>query len=295
LTSTAEQVVFYSDGHRLAGDLYLPSGGGRLPGVVLCHGWGGVKTSTLNTFGAAFAAQGIAALAFDYRGHGQSEGPRNRLRPAELAADARAAAAFLRAREGVDGAHVGALGILTGGAAALQAAADDPAIAAVVAFYPFGDGSRWLRSLRGYWEWKRLLQRIEADSRARATSGEGELLDPNEILPRDPEAWEGELRARQRSPDRAAWRLGLDSAAAIMAFRPELHAHLIAPRPVLVVAVEEDLMMPIDEVRALYARLGEPKRLISFRGIGHHEIYAADRLNPLLRDCAEFLKASGPR
>jgi hypothetical protein len=42
-----EEVSFFSDGARLAGDLFLPpdmaAAAGGHPGVVVCHGFGGIK------------------------------------------------------------------------------------------------------------------------------------------------------------------------------------------------------------------------------------------------------------
>ena len=41
-----QSIIFYSEGHKLAGDLFLPDGlkpGEKRAGVVLCHGYTGVK------------------------------------------------------------------------------------------------------------------------------------------------------------------------------------------------------------------------------------------------------------
>lgn len=69
-------VEFWSDGTRLAGDLIYPKGtkeGDKLPCIVLCHGWGGVKAHLNSFIGPLFAKEGFVVFAFDYRGWGDSD------------------------------------------------------------------------------------------------------------------------------------------------------------------------------------------------------------------------------
>jgi predicted alpha/beta hydrolase len=69
-----ERVHFYSEGARLAGILYLPERAGgeqRKAGIVLCHGFTGIKEFLLPQYAEAFAQAGFAALTFDYRGFGE--------------------------------------------------------------------------------------------------------------------------------------------------------------------------------------------------------------------------------
>ena len=73
---TQKKVHFYSDGLKLAAVLFLPDGPGPHPGIVLCHGFTCIKELILPDYARRFAAAGFAALTFDYRGFGESEGPR---------------------------------------------------------------------------------------------------------------------------------------------------------------------------------------------------------------------------
>ena len=69
-------VNIWSDGTRLAGDLYYPSGvkeGDKLPAILLCHGWGGVKSHLNQAYAPFFAKAGYVVLTFDYRGWGESD------------------------------------------------------------------------------------------------------------------------------------------------------------------------------------------------------------------------------
>src|SRR5437764_9219444 len=56
----------------LAYALFLPDEEPRA-GVVICHGAGSAKESHFD-FGRALRGSGMAALAFDARGHGRSDG-----------------------------------------------------------------------------------------------------------------------------------------------------------------------------------------------------------------------------
>lgn len=69
-------VDIWSDGTRMAGDLYSPkamAASDSLPVIVMSHGWGGTK-SLLVSYAGRFASEGYIVLAFDYRGWGDSDG-----------------------------------------------------------------------------------------------------------------------------------------------------------------------------------------------------------------------------
>ena len=69
-------------GARLHAWFVSPPGDPPWPTVVLAHGWAAVKEMNLDYFAAAFRDAGIAALVFDHRGFGASEGPRGDIDPA---------------------------------------------------------------------------------------------------------------------------------------------------------------------------------------------------------------------
>jgi uncharacterized protein len=72
---TPRTVNFFSEGTKIEGDLFLPAdhrAGERRPGIVLCHGFTGIRTMILGDYAKAFAAAGFVALTFDYRGYGGS-------------------------------------------------------------------------------------------------------------------------------------------------------------------------------------------------------------------------------
>ena len=72
---TSRGVDIWSEGTRMAGDLYFPAeakAGAKLPTIVMSHGWGGTKAGLVN-YAKRFADEGYIVLAFDYRGWGESD------------------------------------------------------------------------------------------------------------------------------------------------------------------------------------------------------------------------------
>jgi dienelactone hydrolase len=119
--------------------LYRPHGE-RPPVVVMAHGFAGTRDVALPAFAERFARAGIAALVFDYRHFGASGGlPRQIVDPQRQLDDWRAALAWARTRADLDGNRTALWGSSLGGGHALTIAAEDPALAAVVAQAPLID------------------------------------------------------------------------------------------------------------------------------------------------------------
>jgi alpha-beta hydrolase superfamily lysophospholipase len=121
----------------LAYALFLPEGEPRA-GVVILHGAGSAKESHFD-FARGCRADGMAALAYDARGHGHSKGP---FGPGALD-DVATMVGLLRER--VD--RVAVRGSSMGGFQAIHAAARDSSLCAVVAICPAPEESL-LRGLR---------------------------------------------------------------------------------------------------------------------------------------------------
>jgi uncharacterized protein len=156
--------------------LFLPEGEPRA-GVVILHGAGSAKESHFD-FARGCQADGIAALAYDARGHGRSDGA---FGPGALD-DVAAMLALLRDRAGVD--RLALRGSSMGGFQAIHAAANDPSLAAVVAICPAPEESllRMLRSdeplrfecdVRHTEVW---LESLDLDESAARLGGETALL-----------------------------------------------------------------------------------------------------------------------
>lgn len=126
--------------HHVAADDGLRRPAGR-PIVVLGHGLAGTQDSGLEPFARAFAAAGLDALTFDYRGFGASAGvPRQRVRLADQVADFHAAVDAAKRLPGIDPARVVVWGASLAGGHVLRVAAGRADIAAVIAVVPMVDG-----------------------------------------------------------------------------------------------------------------------------------------------------------
>jgi len=124
----SEEVAFDTeDGLRLRG-WFLPASGGDGGAVLVCNGNGGNRAMRA-PLAAALSRAGLSVLLFDYRGYGGNPG-----RPSEagLAADTRAAHAWLAARAGVDPGRVAYYGESLGAAVALGLAIERPPAALVL-------------------------------------------------------------------------------------------------------------------------------------------------------------------
>jgi fermentation-respiration switch protein FrsA (DUF1100 family) len=104
------------------------------PGIVILHGAGSCKENHAD-FARLAAANGWAALAFDQRGHGASEGE---LGP-EAVGDVVEMARLLGGASGVDAGRVALRGSSMGGFMAIHAAAIAPGLAGVIAVCPAGE------------------------------------------------------------------------------------------------------------------------------------------------------------
>jgi hypothetical protein len=155
-----QSVTIWSDGTPLAGDLWLPAGSAAsrpVPGLLLVHGWGGVKSHLNQAYAPQFAELGVAVLTFDYRSWGESPGPivrtgrpiaegeplvardhgyqeaRNLVDPLMFLEDIRNALAYLMGEPAVNGDHLAIWGSSLGGGLALQVAIDFPEIDVLIA------------------------------------------------------------------------------------------------------------------------------------------------------------------
>lgn len=131
ITPVVPREIAVHDG--LAYSLWLPEEGRAVRGgVVILHGAGSCKESH-HDYARLLVSAGYAAISFDQRGHGASEG----VMDGRAIEDIVAMADLLRSRVGDPGVRVALRGSSMGGCFALLAASDVGA-AAVVAICPAG-------------------------------------------------------------------------------------------------------------------------------------------------------------
>ena len=289
-------ITFFSEGFRLVGDLYAPDDlrpDERRAGIVLCHGYTGVKDLYLPDNARVLVDAGYAVLAFDYKGWGESEGPRTRLAPYSRVADVQAALTCLGAQAEVDESRLGIYGTSYGGATVVWTGAVDRRVRCIVSVVGIGHGERWMRSVRRPDEWFDLLDRSASDRVKRAADGESELVDRNEILLPDRQSAELAAAARRNVPS-ALDTLPLEYVDETLGFHPEWVVDKIAPRPILFITTDDDRLVPPEESRSLYDKAGEPKKLVVLRGYGHYEVYAEPAFSEVMRETLAWFRGHLP-
>ena len=281
------RVTYYSQGVKISAVLYLPDGAGAAnrPGIVLCHGFTGIKELILPDYARRFAAAGYVVLAFDYRGFGESEGERGRLIPYEQVMDIRNSITFMETLDEVDPERIGLWGTSYGAANVIYTGGIDPRPRCVVAQVGFGNAGRELAN-RPPAEVAPVMEMIRNERRQRVLTGKSTMIDPFLILS-DPDSVAFFNEAVKELPQLKT-QITLETAEATLEYRPEEVAHKIAPRALLLISAEHDVVTPPDQFRSVYAKAGEPKKLVVIEGIRHYEIY---RPGPAMdRSVAEALE-----
>lgn len=251
------QISFESSDLTLRGTLHAPPGPVPCrPGIVLCHGFGGSSAEAGHPeLARLLARSGYAALRFDFRGCGASDGERGRIICMEEVEDARAAITFLQAQQGVDKSKIGLIGASLGGSVALYAAALDARVRVCAANGAIGIGERRFRyQYRDEAQWKQFLERIEEARRVRREPGRATMIDRFDIVA-IPE------HRRSGMPPGAVMEFTAETAISMLEFSPERVVRQISPRPLLLVHPRGDDVVPASESEHLAAAAGEPCEL----------------------------------
>lgn len=170
-------VEFLSEGTLIRAHLYQPEGEGPFPVVVMAGGWCYVKELVQPTYAEAFVAQGCAALVFDYRNFGDSEGtPRQHLDPGMQIEDYKNAISFVETLDLVDNDRIGVWGISYSGGHALVVGATDPRVKAVVSTIPVVDGWETMQRVHGALGFRKLRERVLNDRRELFATGDHATL-----------------------------------------------------------------------------------------------------------------------
>ena len=127
-----QHVEFVVEGDIVVGDLYLPTGSGPHPAVIVGGPMTSVKEQVTGVYAQALAARGFAAMAIDHRHFGESGGqPRQYESYHHKIADLGAAIEELARHPAVDENRIGAVGVCLGTGYILWAAARNPRVKAI--------------------------------------------------------------------------------------------------------------------------------------------------------------------
>jgi len=208
---------------------FLPSPSGDKRTLLMCHGWGDNKGELLRQTYFLNENAGFNLCYFDFRSHGESEGEITTIGGLETR-DFDAAVAWLRANKPDLSDRVGVFGLSMGAAVTVASMPNHPDLRCAVVESPFSDYQGVIRR----WAWNHLK------------------------VPKFPFIDVVLWMLRARVGD-----------SKIDQFNPVEAAGRIAPRPLLVIGGECDDLMPVEDVRRVFAAAREPKKLWIVPGAFH--------------------------
>ncbi len=175
------------DGIKLRGWHYLPEKRtGKVPTIVMAHGFSAVKEMYLDRFADAFAAAGLGALVFDNRNFGASDGePRQEIDPWQQVSDYRDAITCAETLPETDPARIGIWGSSYSGGHVMVVGAIDRRVKCVVAQVPLASGHDNARRLVRA-DYLAGVQQMFADDRRARMAGKPPAMIP--VVAEDPAA-----------------------------------------------------------------------------------------------------------
>jgi fermentation-respiration switch protein FrsA (DUF1100 family) len=284
-TMKSKEVEFLSQGVAVRGDLLLPDGDGPHPVVVMAGGWCYVKELRQPQYAREFVERGFAALIFDYRTLGASDGePRQHLDPWAQVEDYRNAISYLETRPDIDADRIGVWGISYSGGHVLILGAVDPRVKVIVSNVPVIDGYRNMWRVHGTERFRKLQQAILEDRRKRFETGEYGYIAMS-ATPTGPDAelatWPfdevkvvfDELK-RAQAP-RHEHRSTLASVELLMQYNAAPYAERIVNKPVMmIVANEDDITLWDLETKVFESIPTNHKELLVLPSTSHMTLYS---------------------
>lgn len=280
-------------GVMLRGWLYRPDGAGdKTPAIVMAHGFSAVKEMYLDRFAEAFASAGLAALVFDNRSFGASDGePRQHIDPWQQVRDYRDAITYAETLPEIDAERIGVWGSSYSGGHVIVVGAIDRRVKCVACQVPLISGHRNARRLIRADFMATVQGQFAAERRARY-QGQPHTMIP--VVAEDPmapcalatpDSWQWFTETgRSRAP---AWRneVTVQSVEMFTEYEPGAYIAYVSPTPLLIVVAAGDHLTVSDEAIAAYERALQPKKLEILPG-GHFDAYVAgfDRASGAARD-----------
>jgi fermentation-respiration switch protein FrsA (DUF1100 family) len=256
----------------------------------MAHGFSAVREQRLDAYAERFAAAGLAALVFDYRHFGASQGrPRQLLSIGRQLQDWRAAVAHARNLPEVDPRRVAVWGSSFSGGHVVAVAAQDPAIAAVVSQAPFTDGFSAIAA-GGAVQGLRLMGAGLRDALAMLLRRDPVYLPavgpPGTLAAMTAE--EAEPGFTRIDPPDSAWenRVAGRVALAVGGYRPYAKFGKLR-QPVLVQVCDRDETTPPGP--AVKAAEKSPNATLRRYPVGHFEIYVDPQFETTVGDQVDFL------
>jgi fermentation-respiration switch protein FrsA (DUF1100 family) len=282
--SVHDDVRFQSDGVTLAGHIYRPptaAPGERTAALVAAGPTTSVKEETVPHYAAPLAEAGYTVLTFDNRNFGESGGePRQHLDTAEQVEDLKNAVSYLLTRDDVDPDRLGLACVCMGAGYALAVASMDlrvKALAIVAGAYNLTDTYRDFLGGEGFAGY---LETLSSARQKQYESGELQYMPaiagPPDYAPSAMPVQEAyEYYSRAHATEAPNWenRVTVASMEHIVGWNVLERAHLVSPRPLLVIHGTTDVLLPPRYAQEVFDRAGEPKQLHWIETTNHVELY----------------------
>jgi fermentation-respiration switch protein FrsA (DUF1100 family) len=247
----------------------------------MCHGYSAVKELFLDAFAEVFCEAGLAALVYDNRNLGASDGePRQEIDPWAQVRDYRHAITYAGTREEVDKDRIGIWGSSYSGAHVLVVGAIDRRVKCVVGQVPLISGHENARRLVRADLIRPTQEMFDADREARYRGEEPVRIpvvapegEPCALPTADSYEW-FTTSGQERAP---SWvnECTLRSVEMFWEYEPGTYLPWISPTPLLMVVAAGDHLTVSDLAIGAYESAREPKKLVVLQG-GHFDAYVAD-------------------
>lgn len=286
-------VSFQVKGTKISAWLYLPGNlSAPVPCIIMGHGFGGTKDMLLERYAIRYLEAGYAALAFDYRHFGESDGePRQLMLISYQLEDYRAAIEYVRGLKEIDPARIVLWGTSASGGYGIVIAAKDKNIAGVVSQCPGLDhkaSEEMFRKNIGIGHMFRLFvhgQRDMMRSRLGLSAHKIPIVGKPGTMAFLPvlDAYEGYSKlVSENFVNEVCPRVILRSHG----FRPDKHIKNVRC-PVLIQICAHDSLAPISpKTEKELRKYAEVKRY----PIGHFDIYTGENFEKAVADQLEFFK-----
>lgn len=267
--------------------LHKPDGGDNLPAVILCHGFCGIKEILLPAFAQAFAKAGFAAITFDYRGFGDSEGERGRLVPAMQIEDILTVVEWAKSQAEIDSSRIALWGTSFGGCHVFEAAVRSADIKGVISQLAFADGEELVTGNMTAEEKTGFISTLNKMADKKQATGKEMMVAITKVLSDEESKTFFEMN-KVRYPQMDI-KIPFLTVRETLLYKPAASARQVTC-PVLVVIAGSDSVNPPEQGRALFEAVdSENKQLYVEEQARHYDMYSGQHFDNAIRVQIDWL------